>query len=759
MKIVDRFKDYVYRTWFDAPGLSSTFVENLGVPPTQNSRQVLEDYKGIVYAAISTIAQNVSAMENYYAKEMGNGDIKVDQHEFLRLLENPNPDMTKKEFIEATESFMQMVGECFWYFKYGEVSKKPKEIYILRPDRVKIVVSNGEVVGYKVSKNGDSDAVVLDTFEIYHKKRFNPNNPYRGIGPLQAGLQYVNTEKYATDFTKNFLFNNATPSGVLVLGKDMTKEAYATFKRRWREGVSGTRNAGKVAIIRGTEATFTKVGLSLSDIDLKELKKMTEDSILKMFKVPESFLGVSSETGLGRASVETLEYIFTKWVIDPIMATYDSDFEKIIKRFYKESVDIRHKNIVPEDKEFELNRKDKAVDRWMSRDEIRRSEGVDAIGANKLYVPFNQTEIEGVDTNTKKTKTLKIRVKTNEVVEKDFDFDVTDKSDNAPQEIFRKNTIENTTEQYVIKVMKKVKTFLKDQEKRVLDQIPDTKSVTAKGLSDSGLNINEETTEMEALILPIVLSLVLDVGNEAKQFAGGDGEFELTDVIKNGINEHLLRGCKSFHEETAQELADTLAEGIANNETGAQLKKRVGKVYDGAEKWRNERLARNENHWSAVRATEEAFIQSGVQFKQWYANPGACQYCRTFDGKVVRVGASFFPQGQTVVGEDGGKYDNNYEEIENSHLHPNCKCQLLPLDEQKSAMGGKVSLKAYPIESIKEQIALGIDDKIKAEGEKIGRNLAKKYQKKIDTKVKEMDKTTKRLGEILDEEEDNKGQA
>jgi hypothetical protein len=282
----------------------------------------------------------------------------------------------------------------------------------------------------------------------------------------------------------------------------------------------------------------------------------------------------------------------------------------------------------------------------------------------------------------------------------------------------------------------------------------------AKALSDSGLNIDEETKEMLAVISPIVLSLVVDVGNESKQFAGGDGEFELTDVIRNNVNDHLLRGSKSFHEETAQELADTLAEGIANNETGAQLKKRVKEVYNGAEAWRNERLARNENHWSAVRATEEAFIQSGVKYKQWYANPGACQYCRTFDGKIVAVGRSFFPQGQTVEGEDGGKYDNNYEEIENSHLHPNCKCQLLPLDEQKSAVASDITIKQFPIESIKEQIALGVDEKIEAEGNRIGKKIEKKYANKVDRKIKEMDKTTKRLGEILDEqEEDNKGQA
>lgn len=366
------------------------------------TRNRLEAYKNVVYACVSLIGEAVGDYQPIIQKK--NGDRwETIEHEFLNLLRRPaGKDQNAVSFsqfdlFEATVSYQLLQGDCFWYMALGDRTARPREIVLLRPDRVGTDIDDkGQVTGYFI-RQMNGTPIPLDVNEILRFPLFNPKDPYKGQGVVESGSDYIATDESTAAFTKNFFANNAGISGLLNIKGEVTKGAFRKFVRAWRDKYEGVTSAGKVAILRDSDASFTKIGLGLGELDMANLRRMSLDDVMMMFKVPLPLLGKAEQTGLGRANVEALEYIFAKYNIDKKFQRYDAILQFALERYYPQDANLRvtHENIIPEDKEFELNERDKAVDRWLTRDEIRDEEGLDpAPGGDQLFVPAMNMPID-----------------------------------------------------------------------------------------------------------------------------------------------------------------------------------------------------------------------------------------------------------------------------------------------------------------------------------------------------------------------------
>lgn len=411
------------RKYFGLPAntTSGVFTDYLGSPDPRD-RNIYNSYKGIVFAAINTIARSMAAAEWDLTRSTKTNDPQrqvLATHPWLDLIENPHPGLSKFDLIFGSAVFEEIAGEWFWYFAMGERSKLPMEIYLLHPSKTKVVIDKetGDVIGYKYKQSAIGEGIFLEADEVLHHKNFNPNNQYRGLGTLQAGLSYAETEQFSTKFTRNFFKNNGTPAGVIMIDTN-AKDEFDLFKRKWKEEYGGVDNAGKVAFLRGQEAKFTKLSLGLDELDMKALRELSEDAILKMFGVPRPLLGFADSTGLGRGNVETLEYIFAKYNIDFKLKQMDDTMQIAVDRFWpKENLTVVHREVIPEDKEATLAEEKAGVDIWLTRNDIRMRRGLEKRkGLDVLYQAANQLDIEGSDTTdtskgVKSGKTVKLTIK------------------------------------------------------------------------------------------------------------------------------------------------------------------------------------------------------------------------------------------------------------------------------------------------------------------------------------------------------------
>lgn len=651
----------------------------------RSRRQLLQEYKNLVYQCITAIAEDVGRYEPIFQKKNAKGDKEAITHPFQEVLENPNPNTSQFELFEATQSFIELTGEAFWYVAVGERTRQPKELDLIRPDRVKVAIdkTDGSVAGYTVMRD-DGTQIPLETDEVIHFKTFNPMNPYRGLGTVQAGLLYIETENSTSLFQHNFMKNQATPSGVLELKGNISKEAFNKVKKIWKEQQAGLANVGKTLFIRNTDAKFTKVGLSLSDIDMAALKKITEERVRGMFRVPKPLLGETDSNGLGRNNIEAIEYVFEKRVIDPKFVRIDDTLRLAARKYYKDDkLYIDHVSQIPDDKEAALAEDDKAVGRWKTANEIRKERNLDPIpGGDDLYYNFNQIPV-GQNADDKSGETDKSLGRKIRLVLPSQKTAV--KKDTAEDNFF--SLLEKVEDKTYSQYKRTFKKLVKEQRDRLIEALASQseKGLTQKVYDELMPNEQEEAKRFAEAVLALLLATLKTSGTAALEFIGvSDIEFAVNQATSNAVFNSTERLMRNFTRETVLKIQKQLAQGLLENESIEQLTKRIESVYSDAVGYRAERIARTEAHKAVNQGVTEGYYQAGVKKVQWrIRDAGACQYCRAMNGTIIEIGQSFVPRGGTIEGEDGGEYLNDYDDIKYADAHPNCRCELVPVRDDE----------------------------------------------------------------------------
>lgn len=679
------------------------------------SLALLDTYKGTVYACINLIADSAGDYNPVIFKPGAKGPQDIGDHPLLQLLRHPGGlddnaiPISMSTLFFMTAAFMELQGSVYWYMAKGIKTGKPQEIVVLRADKVGKYINpeTGDIDAFFV-RTAAGGKIRIEVNEMLPFPGFDPKDPYNSIGTVQASMEYIETDTFSTKFTKNFFKNNAGLSGVLTVGGEIMKTAFKKFVRAWRDKYQGVDNAGKVMILRGSDAAkFEKVGLGLNELDMTALRKMSREDIAMMFRVPLPLLGKIEEgVGLGRGNIETLEYIFAKYNIDKKLKKYDQILQFALERYYgvkPGALVVGHSNIIPEDKEFELQKRDKGVDRWLTRDEIRALDGLPKVkGGDQLYVPFSSIPLgeassaSTADDSSGKGITIKItrtipaadRDVTSGQPKKKDSADTSSQLNSVQKENFRLQLMRNQV-LYERRYDKKMETLLTEQRKEALNNLEAHASSFKKGIfKANGFKLFDDAAADELFqkaLLPVLVNLGEDQGALALLFAGDtDNQFRMTAAYKEIISRSTRRMATRFNDETIEKLNTTLAEGIQNGEALGKLKSRVESVYDYAKSYRSLRVARTETLKASNNATEDAYKQTGyVVAKEWIVNPDACPQCEAFEGKTIGLGETFVKQGQSYSYTDREGEEqvasNTYDDVDNPPLHPNCRCTIVPV--------------------------------------------------------------------------------
>jgi HK97 family phage portal protein len=644
-------------------------------------------FTGTVYDCVNLISEVVSQYEPEIY--IGDNPEEEETHEIVQLINNPQKNtragIRGSELLYGTEAFILLCGEAFWYLPKGVQTGKPKEIILLNPNKMGVAINKatGEVTGYFTKKNGRPD-IPFEVEEIIHLKTFNPHDAYRGLSVVKTHLDEIATDDFSGKFTKNFFKNNAGISGVLSLQGNITSEAFKRFTRQWRQKYEGVDNAGKTALLRATDATFTKVGLGLDEIDMAALKTMTKDDILQAFRVPLPLLGKAEGVGLNQGSVDALEYVFAKYNIEPKLAMLDSALQIMADRYWPDQkIKIEHESTIPENKEFEQKQTMEFLNTVKTINEVRADQHLDPIpDGDTIYVPSNLLPLGETKppVQEKSIKLKKLVTITKSQVKSELSTET--------KENFRLSLMKNQLK-YERSFKRAIAPVLKAQQEEVLNNL---EAFASKANDVKHFDDAEADKSFVEAILPIMLKLFIAQGIIALAFADDSGaEFKVTDALKAETASSVSRMARNFNDETITALNETINAGVQAGDNLADLKKRVEATYKETKGYRAERIARTETLKASNRATVNAYKQTGyVTGKQWYANPGACPICESVDGKVVSLDTNFANVGQSISytetnaeGEEVSKeYPVSYEDIGTPPLHPQCECCVIPFTEE-----------------------------------------------------------------------------
>jgi HK97 family phage portal protein len=256
----------------------------------------------IAHRAINIIAQAAASVP--WALYRGKNRQKLDNHPLLKILLRPNPHYAGAEFFENIYAYKLISGNAFIYAA-GKDNLAPKELYILRPDRVSIVPSDcGGVAGYVYK---------LDNFEkfyscnkitgqskVLHIKNFHPLDDFRGLSSVEAAAFSIDQHNQAAAWNKSLLENAARPSGALILKNNgtydasLTEEQYLRMKEQMEEVFMGSKNSGRPILIEGG-LEWKEMSLSPKDMDFIEAKNSSARDIALSFGVPPQLLGIPGD--------------------------------------------------------------------------------------------------------------------------------------------------------------------------------------------------------------------------------------------------------------------------------------------------------------------------------------------------------------------------------------------------------------------------------------------------------------------------------
>jgi HK97 family phage portal protein len=225
----------------------------------------------------------------------------VPDHPLQHLLDRPNPEEAGADLLESFFGALQTCGNA--YLEAAGSGDAPTELYVLRPDRVKVVPgSQGWPEAYEYQAQGQSVRLVrgADGFlPVLHLKLYNPTDDYYGFSPLEAARFAIDVHNASSAWNKALLDNSARPSGALVFtgraaGDRLSEDQFTRLKQELESAHSGPDGAGRPLLLEGG-LDWKPMALTPADMDFIAGKAAAAREIAQAFGVPPPLLGLPGD--------------------------------------------------------------------------------------------------------------------------------------------------------------------------------------------------------------------------------------------------------------------------------------------------------------------------------------------------------------------------------------------------------------------------------------------------------------------------------
>lgn len=251
----------------------------------------------------------------------------------------------------------------------------------------------------------------------------------------------------------------------------------------------------------------------------------------------------------------------------------------------------------------------------------------------------------------------------------------------------RENRLRHILTELFLDQQQRVNAMLDQGVVRSLKEVGDVGKRKSNSVNEIADMVVNDTDVFAETVMPFLRDIINAEGIAQIQSLVDNAVFYMqTPAIQRFLRKDGVKFIATINQETASQIQDELIEAVGQQESIAQMKARIQKVFDDANGYRSERIARTEVLRSTNFATDQAYVQSGVvEAKEWLTahDERTCPWCGPQDGKVIELGESFFEQGDTVTGtNDKGKkvyLQVNVDDVDFPPLHPNCRCTLIPV--------------------------------------------------------------------------------
>ncbi len=367
-----------------------------------------EGYKenAIVYRCVNEIANGAASIPFCVYQD----DIKLEAHPLISLLERPNPLQAGVEYFQSLYSYLLLSGNS--YALQSDVNGAPRELHILRPDRIEIEPSSTAIpksykykLGQEVVKTYPADPVT-GAAEVKHFKLWNPLDDYQGLSPLAAAALSIDQNNMVSKHNIALLANGARPSGAIVfkpaddagnrlmLSDGQREQLQSDLANRFK----GVNNAGRPMLLEG-DFDWKEMGMSPKDMDFMSQANMTAKDIALCFGVPSQLIGIPDAQTY--ANVQEARLALYEETIIPLARRIESDLNEWLAPAFGDDISISYDiDAIPAMTERRRRIYENVTaavrDGIISRNEARERLGLEPIsGGDEVFIAANLFPLGG----------------------------------------------------------------------------------------------------------------------------------------------------------------------------------------------------------------------------------------------------------------------------------------------------------------------------------------------------------------------------
>lgn len=375
-RLTEAFKSLTGKSQLNIDGEKSfmKILSNIGFGEQTAEKLLEQGYltNNHVYSIINRIASSGSDIPVIIKNKLKDGTEEIiTEGDFYDFVHNPNKENNYKSFTYQSLVYQLTTGNEVQYGVKGGLGAF-NERWNLAPQyitpKVTNLITGPKATSYKYNYSGID--YKLDTEEVMHLKRFNPNpsseNPAMGLSPLSAAYRTLvaSNEVITADAS---LIKNKGAIGLLTSkgSRPNTQEEGQEIDKSLKSKIGGGENYGSIKVTSGN-FDFIKFAMSPADLQILESGVVKLRDLCSVYGVKSRMFNDPQGASFNNAKQDTKDF-YLSGVIPPLSNDMDH-FNKFYvpgwndrdNANYIVDIDTSSIEVLQEDKMIEAQ-KDKVV--------------------------------------------------------------------------------------------------------------------------------------------------------------------------------------------------------------------------------------------------------------------------------------------------------------------------------------------------------------------------------------------------------------
>lgn len=389
------------KNWFQP---SYTTV-NLNIPAMMETIQgqspaELYETQPHLRTVISFIADNIAQVSlKEYQRNSDTDRARVTDDTLIKLVSNPNPDMTGFELLRQLASDLCLYDAAYWLVSRDADSPIGWSIRAIPPAWV-TSVRGGSVFApatYHVdNQHGSALDVPASSMIVFHG--WNPTDPTCGSSPVRALKDVINEQIQAWSYRSQVWQRGGRIGAVLerpANAKPWDDKERARFVRGWQEFTAKGARAGATPILEDG-MTLERIGFSAREDEFAEVTKLSLQTVASVYHVSPVMVGILDNANY--SNTREFRKMLYGQTLGPMLRMIEERLNQALAPMlgtepdrYLE-FDVRAK--LSGDFEEQASILSTSVGApWITRNEARATQNLPALpGGDELITPLNVTK-------------------------------------------------------------------------------------------------------------------------------------------------------------------------------------------------------------------------------------------------------------------------------------------------------------------------------------------------------------------------------